>query len=88
MLIMMFLIYMQGVRYVEYDMVFVEGDEKKKVLNLKKFLKLNDVVCKFKIESFLEVVELIIKVFVVELFFFELVQYFNFMEFIVEVNFY
>lgn len=87
MLTTMSLIYTQGARYVEYDTVFAEGDEKKKALNLKKLLKLNDAACKLKIESFPEVVELTTKVFAAELFPLELAQYSNFMELTVEVNF-
>nr|PNR37180.1 hypothetical protein PHYPA_020287 [Physcomitrium patens] len=79
--------YEKGARYVEYDTVFAEGDEKKKALNLKKLLKLNDAACKLKIESFPEVVELTTKVFAAELFPLELAQYSNFMELTVEVNF-
>lgn len=58
----MSLIYLQGARFVEYNSVFADGDEKNEAKSLKNSLKLNDAACKLKLNNFPEVVELTTKV--------------------------
>lgn len=57
------LICLQGARFVEYNSIFADGDEKEEAKSLKNSLNLNDAACKLKLKEFPDVVELTSKVY-------------------------
>jgi len=54
---------LQGLKFVEYNSIFADGDEKNEAQSLKISLKLNDAACQLKLNNFPAVVELATKVY-------------------------